>query len=170
MKIKTLKSLLLSLLIVALISTNVWAVAGTVTGAISAIKTPYSNDTKFLKVTLTCTGGTAGDAGTIPATVINTLAGVIAYRLTGTDLTFVMAYPGVTPPTDASDITITMDGVDILGGGGTNLIDSTTYTSTPPGTVSAYGDVPITGNITLNLTNNIVASSIFHVILIFRVR
>lgn len=164
------KSLLFSILLVMFLCTNVWAVAGTVTGAISRVSTPYSSDIKFVKVTLTCTGGTIGDAGTIPTTVINTLTNVVAYRLTGTDLTFVQAYPGAVLPTDASDITITMDGVDILGGRGTNLIDATSYTSCAPGTVSAVGDVPITGNITLNLSNNSVASSVFYVILTFRVR
>ena len=167
---KKIKSLLLSILLVMFLCTNVWAVAGTVTGAVTRINESYSDNIKFLKVVLTCTGGTVGDAGTIPATVINTLTGVSAYRLTGTDLTFVQAYPGTTPPTDASDITITMDGVDILGGAGTNLIDSTTFTSTAPGTTTAYGDVPITGNITFNLSNNSVASSIFYVVLTFRVR
>jgi hypothetical protein len=161
------KSLFLSILLVIALCTNVWAVAGTVTGTISRIALPYSSDIKFIKVTLTCTGGTAGDAGTIPATVINTLTNVVSYRLTGTSLRLVQVYPGGVTPTDASDMTITMDGVDILGGRGTNLIDATSYTSCAPGTIGAVGDVPITGNMTLNVSNNSVASSVFTIILTF---
>jgi len=153
-------------IVILLFAHSAFAAVGTVTGAATVVK-KIAGQPAVVKVVLTCTGGTAGEAGTYPATVINTLSGVSSTTLLGLNLHYIQVYPGGTAPVDASDMTITMDGVDILGGRGTDLIDNTSLTSCAPGTVGAVGDIPITGNITLNISGNTTASAVVTIILTF---
>jgi len=82
---------------------------------------------------LTCTAGTAGEAGAFPATIINPLAvdsvGSL-FDLRGLKLYSVKVIPGATAPTDATDLTITDEyGIDLLGGKGSLPISASGFTS-----------------------------------------
>lgn len=143
---------------------------GTIVGLLTRIQTPQGRP-PICKLVLTCTAGAAGDANAhlFPATVVNTLAvdsNGNSYDIRGLKLYSVKAYPGDTAPTDATDCTITDEyGVDLLGGKGENLIDATSKTWIPAGPSNFALPALITGNITLNITNNSVDSAVTTIIL-----
>lgn len=143
---------------------------GTIVGLLTRIQTPQGRP-PICKLALTCTAGAAGDANAhlFPATVVNTLAvdsNGNSYDIRGLKLYSVKAYPGDTAPTDATDCTITDEyGVDLLGGKGENLIDATSKTWIPAGPSNFALPALITGNITLNITNNSVDSAVTTIIL-----
>ncbi|MFA6282271.1 MAG: hypothetical protein WCY05_07220 [Candidatus Omnitrophota bacterium] len=135
--------------------------AGTISGVLTRIQTQQGRP-QMAKLTLTCVGD-ASDGG-FPATVLNDLQ--TEYDLRGLQLYSIKVIPGLTAPTDSSDITITdEDGVDLLGAKGTNLISATLKTWAlfgPSGyTVSAL----ITGDVTINISNNIVHSATIKIII-----
>jgi len=137
---------------------------GTITGVLTRIPTS-ANLSRAAKLVLTCVAGAAGDAnaGLYPATVINPLA-VDAdgnyFDIRGLKINAVKAYPGTTAPTDATDVTITDEyGIDLLGGKGADLVDATTKTFIPAGPGAFAQPALITGNISLNITNNSVAEA-----------
>jgi len=134
---------------------------GTITGVSTKIHDPEGTF-KFLKVVLTCTADAA--AHTFPATVVND---VITDKIVGLSLYTVGAYPGTTAPTDATDLTITQDTIDILDGKGADLIDETTTTMIWAGSSTADFPVPVVGDLTVNITNNSVDSAITYIVLIF---
>ena len=143
---------------------------GTITGLLKRINVKQGRPSMAV-LELTCTAGAAGDAnaGLFPATVINPLAvnsdGSL-FDIRGMKLYSVKAYPGATAPTDATDATITDDySIDLLGGKGTNLIDSASKTWIMAGPPDSYMPALITGNITLTITNNEVASAVTTIIL-----
>lgn len=143
---------------------------GTITGLLKRIGVQQGRPSMAV-LELTCTAGAAGDgsAGLFPATVINPLAvdsdGSL-FDIRGMKLYSVKAYPGSTAPTDATDATITdAYGIDLLGGKGTNLIDATSKTWIMAGPPDSYMPALITGNITLTITNNSVASAVTTIIL-----
>ena len=145
---------------------------GTITGLLTRIQTPQGRP-PICKLALTCTAGAAGDANAhlFPATVINPLA-VDAngnlFDIRGLKLYSVKAYPGATAPTDATDLTITDEyGIDLLGTKGTNVINATSKTWTPVGPENYALPALITGNITVNITNNLVDSAITTLVLEF---
>lgn len=145
---------------------------GTITGLLTRIQTPQGRP-PICKLALTCTAGAAGDANAhlFPATVINPLA-VDAngnlFDIRGLKLYSVKAYPGATAPTDATDLTITDEyGIDLLGTKGANVIDATSKTWTPVGPENYALPALITGNITVNITNNLVDSAITTLVLEF---
>jgi hypothetical protein len=139
---------------------------GTVTGAIERINTPQNRPSLTI-LTLTCTAGAAGGAPgdhLFPATVINTLSGISDYDLRGLKLYSIVTVPGTTGPLDNSDITITdRYGADVLAGAGANIVDNTAINRVVfnPDTAA----VIITGDLTLNITNNTTASAVTTVVL-----
>ena len=139
---------------------------GTITGGIERINTPLDRPTLTI-ITLTCTAGAAGGAPgdhLYPATVINTLTDIAKYDLRGLKLYSLVTKPGTTGPTDNSDMTITdVYGIDILGGAGANIVDNTAANRVfiNPDTAASI----ITGNWTLNITNNSVDSAVTTVVL-----
>lgn len=125
---------------------------------------PLHND--MIEVRLLCTCEAA--AATFTSVVLNTLAGMSDYDLVGFFLYSVKVWPGATAPTDASDLTITdVDGIDLLGGRGTDLIDSASLTSCCVGTTSTDMPMPITGPITLNISGNVVNAAVINIKLLF---
>lgn len=131
--------------------------AGSITGTLERIQTQQGRP-QMVEIVLTCTAD-AGN-GSYPATVVNTLSGISTWDLRGLKLYSVKAIPGATPPTDQSDCTITDEyGVDLLGGKGENLIDATSKTFIPAGPGAFAQPALITGNITVNITNNSVNSA-----------
>ena len=138
---------------------------GTITGLLTRVYTPLGQP-KVAKLVLTCTAGAAGDAdaGTYPATVLNPLAvdaNGSLFDIRGLKIYSVKAYPGTTAPTDATDVTITDEfGIDLLGGKGADLVDATTKTFIPSGPGAFAQPALITGNITINITNNAVAEAV----------
>ncbi len=153
----------LVLLVVPILSYS----AGTFTGT----STPYYNratgKVEGFIVHLVCT---ANDPATTISSSIDTISGVNTYSLAGTNLHNVKSYPGATAPTDASDLTITDSyGVDLLGGKGTNLIDSTDYTQTLVGPSGAYAPQRSIGTKSVTITNNAVANAVINLILDFTV-
>lgn len=136
---------------------------GTITGAITRIQTQQGRP-QILKVVLTCTA--SADNASYPATVVNTLANISTWDLRGLKLYSVKAIPGDTAPTDATDLTITDEfGVDLLGTKGTNFIDATSKTWIPAGPENYSFPALITGNITVNISNNAVKSAVTTIIL-----
>jgi hypothetical protein len=139
---------------------EVFKMPGTVTGVIERITTQQGRP-PLVVVTLTCTA--AADDNSYPATVINHLTDIAAYDLRGLKLYSVATIPGGTGPTDNSDMTLTdRYGIDIMAGAGTNLVDNSAKNRSVIGIASA---VIITGDITLNLTGNSVASAVTTVVL-----
>lgn len=134
---------------------------GTITGAIERINTPLDRPSLTI-LTLTCTGDSAN--GSYPATVINTLTDIAKYDLRGLKLYSLVTSPGTTGPTDNSDMTITDKyGIDILGGAGANIVDNSANNRVfiNPDTAASI----ITGNWTINITNNSVDSAVTTVVL-----
>jgi hypothetical protein len=143
--------------------------AGTIiatTRGIKKVGSPYKYD--MIEVRLLCTCEAA--AATFTSVVLNTLSGVVGYDLVGYKLYSVKAFPGSTGPTDATDLTITdVDGVDLLGARGTNLIMEATKTSCCAGSASSEMPMPITGPITINISNNAVNAAVINLKLLFTV-
>ena len=140
---------------------------GTITGVLTRVPTTLDQP-KVAVLVLTCTAGTDGDAGTYPATVMNALAkdsNSNLFDIRGMKIYSVKAYPGTTAPTDATDLTLTDEyGIDLLGGKGADLIDATTKTFIPSGPGAFAQPALITGNVTINITNNSVASAVTTII------
>jgi hypothetical protein len=131
--------------------------AGTITASVNTFKT-------MTEVKLRCAADAA--AATFTATVLGSLPGMPDLR--GLFLYSVKAYPGSPAPTDASDLTITdQDGIDLLGGRGVDLIDNTTMTSVCAGTPITDMPMPVTGPLTINITNNVVNAAVIHLKLLF---
>jgi hypothetical protein len=118
----------------------------------------------MVEITLDCRADAA--AATFDAVVLNGLSGVP--DILGLKLYNVKAWPGSTAPTDATDLTITdAEGIDILGGRGTDLIDATTMTSCCAGSINTEMPMPIMGPITINITNNAVNAAVIKIKLLF---
>ncbi len=161
------KRLLIVLLLLAFTS-FAYAGAATVTGT----STPYysRSDGKLegYIVHLICT---ASSPATTLSNSIDTISGVSTYLLNGTRLNSVKAYPGATAPTDATDITITDPyGIDLLGGKGTDLIDSASKTETLVGPSGAYAPMRSIGTKSISITNNSVSEAIMNIVLDFVTR
>ena len=143
---------------------------GTITGLLNRIGTKQGRPSMATLI-LMCTAGAAGDgnAHLFPATVINPLAvdsNGSSFDIRGLKLYSVKAYPGATAPTDATDVTITDEfGIDLLGGKGVDLVDATSKTWVPIGPANYALPALITGNITVNITNNAVDGAITTLIL-----
>lgn len=117
-------------------------------------------------VRLACTGDSS--AGTIPTQTISAET-MAAIKLTHY-LYQVKAYPtsGGTAP-DAADVTVNMDGQDLLGAKGVNLIHATaTYDTLPYSTfMSAYRYPLVTNTLTVAVANQATASANYTIELIF---
>ena len=139
-----------------LIASTCFAVIGVCTQ--SALADKNGNHTT---VTLTCTSGTAGDAGTFPDTSIST---VLTGYIQGWYLDLVEVVPSaVTAPTNAFDLTFVNSlGRDILGGMGADLSNTVKSAITPKRdtVTSLYGGVWADTTMTQKVTGNSVASSI----------
>lgn len=111
----------------------------------------------------------AASSYTFPTVILReTLPGMFGLDLVGFKLYSVTAYHGATGPTDASDLTITdVNGIDLLGARGTDLIDETSETSCCAGSTNTEMPMPITGPITITLTGNSVASAVVNLKLLF---
>jgi hypothetical protein len=104
---------------------------------------------RYVLIKFVCTG--ASDDGSIPATPIS--AANMKLIQDKTRLLSVMAYPtsGGTAP-DAANVTLTMNGQDLLGGAGANLIHATATQDAYP--LNTGGDIRfplITNTVTLGV-------------------
>jgi len=134
--------------------------AGTITGVLTRIHSQQGRP-QIAKLVLTCIGDAAN--GSFPATVLNPLAVTadgLYFDIRGLKLNSVKAIPDAdTAPTDATDCTITDEyGVDLLGGKGADLIDASSKTWIPAGPGAFAIPALITGDISVNITNNDVHS------------
>lgn len=165
--------LLTAILIAALIIPSLaWAVAGSCTQSAN-----HDKDSNFVRITFNCTGGTVGDAGTIPDTPINTAN--MALILDKYQLGLVSAYPtpgGIAP--DAADVFILdAHGEDLLGsadGGttankGANLIHATLKQTTGgyAGFAAGWVNFPVTSTLRLRVSNQATASANWTIELLF---
>ena len=151
---------LLAAIILLLVTPSLLFAAGTITGTIERINTSKSKP--LVIITLTCTADAS--AHTYPATVINTSSGISAYDLRGLKLYSIVTVPGTTGPTDNSDLTITdRYGIDTLAGAGANIIDNATSNRVVANPDTAA--VIITGDLTVNITSNIVDSAVTTIVL-----
>lgn len=114
----------------------------------------------FRALVLSCTCHTDGS---FSVELGDATSGLTNGKITGWRFEHVVAAPGSTAPTDASDITIktSAPAIDILDGNGTDLIDSATVTGTNGQLNSVAYTWPITDTLTIAVTNNEVASATF---------
>jgi hypothetical protein len=151
---KRIFTFLVLLALVVMWSTVGWTAAlGTITQTIDQNFVEQSRVSKV--VTFTCTG--SADDGSFPATATNT---AISEAINGYYLYKVIVKPGTTNPTAAWDFTIVDgDGLDILGGTGTDMSASAVAMIAPKLNSSTYFAQPIIGPVTLTITNNSVHSA-----------
>lgn len=143
------KRLLFTSLLISLIcawSVSVWAVAGSCTQ--SATTTPGG----FVKISFVCTGDSTN--GSIPNTAFSAANMAV---IQGTHyLLSVTAYPtsGGTAP-DAADVALLMNGMDLLGAKGVNLIHATATQDTVPYSafMAAYRYPGIVNTLTQTIAN-----------------
>jgi len=162
------KRFLISILILALLIVPVVSYSAGISGTATPVYNRATGKLEMLQVDLTC--GTKGvTSPDYTATVINTISGIADYDLKGLYLYEVRAKFSDTPATINSDLTITDDfGVDLLGGAGTDMLDSADYTSVPAGTsATVYFKRPVTGNITANIIGNLVNDAVIYIRAIF---
>ena len=120
----------------------------------------------MVTVTFTCTADAADQS--YPAAAINQDNADVNTDLIGYWLSHVKVVPGATGPTDNSDLTITVNGEDILGGNGANIVDNATGGHCVPYGSNGDAQYPMTGDVlTLNLTGNAVNSAVVTVTLVF---
>lgn len=120
---------------------------------------------RFVSIKFVCTGDAAD--GTIPATAIS--AENMALIQDKAQLRYVRAYPtsGGTAP-DAADVTLTMNGQDLLGGAGVNLIHATATRDVYA--LNTGGDIwfpVITGTVTLGVANQATVSANYTIEAVF---
>ena len=129
------------------------AVVGTCTQtSVEEIYTSGGPSPVVKTLSFTCTAGTVGDAGSYPATAINSLN---TNHLKSWFLYKVETNPGAVPPDDNWDLTITnSNGIDMLGGAGMNR-----HTTTSQRVKPVYLD-PLVGTWTINITDNTTASAV----------
>jgi hypothetical protein len=148
------KIILILALALAFLTSSVWAATpGT------CVQTPYQLSPMSFMVRFVCTDSADGGGmatQTIPASTMAELIGnyflysVTAYRTVG----------GTAP--DAADIQVLMNGMDLLGGKGVNLIPAT---ATPNDTLpysafmASYRYVRINNTITMPIANQATASA-----------
>ena len=129
--------------------------AGSITGELIRVSNQNQGRPSIAKLVLTCV---ADAAATFPATVLNDLQ--TAHRIEGLQLYSIKTIPGDTAPTTDSDITITDEyGVDLLGGKGTNLISNTAKKWALFGPQNYTASALITGDVTINISNNSVKAA-----------
>ena len=143
---RNMKKILASIILaVMLMASNLWA-AGSCTETVAS----YTGG--IVQIKLVCTGDSGG--GSFPTQTISTNAMAL---IKGTHYFYrAKAYPtsGGTAP-DAADVTVNMDGQDLLGGKGVNLIHATaTYDTFPySGFMSQYCYPAVTNTITVAVAN-----------------
>lgn len=126
----------------------------------SVTQTPLQVDEHTRMITFAVTADAT--AATVPNTSLT--AANLAF-VKGWYLYNVRTYPGATAPTDATDMTLVdSQSRDVLGGSGTDLIDSTTCESTSAA-LPFYEKV--TETLTLTVSNNAVYSAVFTIEVIF---
>jgi hypothetical protein len=131
--------------------------AGTITGTLQRIAVPDGRP-KLVVIELLCTA--AADDNSYPPTIVNDL---VDFDIRGLRLYSIATIPGLTGPTDNSDLTITDQyEADILAGAGANLVDNSAKNRTVIGITSA---VIITGDIEVNITSNAVPSAVTTIVL-----
>jgi hypothetical protein len=153
---------LISIIILAvmLMASNVWAVAG------SCVQTPSALSPYVFQVKFVCTGDSTN--GTLPTQTIDSAT---MATLTGNYYLYtVTAYPtvGGTAP-DAADVAVKMDGMDLLGAKGVNLIHATaTYDTLPYSAfMSSYRYPMVTNTLTYTVTNQGTVSATWTTDLLF---
>ena len=117
-------------------------------------------------ITFVCTGDVAN--GSIPATAFSTANMAL---IKGTHFLYsVIAYPtsGGTAP-DAADVTVSMKGLDLLGGKGANLIHATNPQEVTPYSLftTMYKFFRIYDTLTLGVANQATASAEYTIDFVF---
>jgi len=154
-------------------------------GAAGTVSVAVTKDapTGIIKVTFTCVGGTAGDAGTIPNTDITADITRLLTAKKPYYLYRVIAYPtaGGTAPDAADVFVLDANNLDLLGSedngttayAGLNLIHATLTQSTLPNIYLPRAGLhanyfpEVTGTLTLKVSNQATASADWTIELIF---
>lgn len=135
--------------------------SGIIVGTLSRIQTQQGRP-QMAKLVLTCTADAAN--ASFPATILNDLQS--QFLLEGLQLYSIKTIPGATAPTADSDITVTDEyGVDLLGGKGTNLISNTAKKWALFGPQNYTASALITGDVTINISNNNVNSAVLTIVI-----
>lgn len=151
------KKLLFVGFIILLVSQQVLA-AGTV------VVTKEHHGPNVITVIFTCTGdsadGSIPDTSTDDKTYGNDNVTLTSF-IEGWFLDKVQCNPGTTAP-DAADVDINdADGIDLLDGNGDSLIHATSSLATVPATDSQNKLQPVTGAVTLSVSNQATASATY---------
>lgn len=148
------------ILAVLLMASNSWATAGSCT---QTVVDPVGG---AVIVTLTCTGDSTN--GSLPTQTIS--SDVITLLDNKYFLVNVKTYPtsGGTAP-DAADVTVNMDGLDLLGAKGVNLIHATATQDVCPYStfMAAWRYVLVTSALTVTVANQSTNSANFTIELQF---
>ena len=153
--------LIIALALALMIPSSLWAAAPG-----DCVQTPYQyTPGGYIKVKLVCTAGAGGDIST------QTIASATMALLTGPYCLYqVIARPttGGTAP-DAADIAVLMNGMDLLGGKGVNLIHATATQDTFPYSafMSSYRFPAITDALTLTVANEAANGANYTIELVF---
>ena len=159
------KKLTFTLLAFLLLSSPSWGAVGTCTQSLETVRMDISGPPWQKVLTFTCTGGTAGDAGTITATAISS---AYVTGLKGWYLYKIITNPGTPAPTDNWDFTLVDgDGIDVLGGAGANRHTTTSQMIAPLLTTGVYYAQPLLDTWTLTPTGSTEASAVAVIKLIF---
>ena len=159
------KKLTLALLAALLLfSAPAWAVVGTCTQTLETVRMDIQGDPFQKVLTFTCTGGTAGDAGTYAATAIST---AYVNNLKGWYLYKVITNPGAVNPNAWGFTFLDSDGIDVLGGAGASRHATNSEMFAPLLTSGVYYAQPLLGTWTLTITGNTTASAVVVVNFVF---
>ncbi len=88
-------------------------------------------------------------------------------KVQGWSLDSVQTVPGSTAPDEAAVAIKDENGMDVLGGNGATLIHATDAQATVPNVDGQNKRIPMRGRFTLSISNQVTASAIFKVILVF---
>lgn len=129
---------------------------GTITQKMQSFASSRAGQT-MMHFILTCVGGTAGEVGTFPATVLGFKRAMRGARLEAIET---VPAPASTSPTAGWGITVTDDGlVDLLGGAGAARSATVPQRVLPVVSTGIVGTAPTSGDTTVTISGNSVSAA-----------
>ena len=160
MKLKTPRTLFLTICFLILGITNGWAASSVLYGATE------TEDSKGIQVTAEVTAHTNG---TVDDTYLSDSTAKMLTFFKGYRLSVVRVFFGSPAPLENSDLELidSANGIDVLGGAGLNTIDAATNNSFLPLIGVTPYEVPVYGPLKLHITSNNVNGAKFRIVFSF---
>ena len=160
MKLKTPRTLFLTICFLILGITNGWAASSVLYGATE------TEDSKGIQVTAE---DTAHTNGTVDDTYLSDSTAKMLTFFRGYRLSVVRVFFGSPAPLENSDFELleSSNGVDVLGGAGLNTIDAATNNSFLPLIGVTPYEAPVYGPLKLHVTSNNVNGAKFRIVMSF---